>query len=68
MKTTIYVSNMSCMHCKMRIEQGLKQLPGISIIDISVPDKTVKIEGEIRESDAIEAIRNIGYSAELKTI
>jgi copper chaperone CopZ len=52
----------------MRIEQGLKQLPGISIIDISVPDKTVKIEGEIRESDAIEAIRNIGYSAELKTI
>ncbi|MFA4838586.1 MAG: heavy-metal-associated domain-containing protein [Candidatus Neomarinimicrobiota bacterium] len=68
MKTTVYVSNMSCMHCKMRIEQALKRLSGISSIDISVPDKTVKIEGEVRESDVIDAIRNIGYSAELKTL
>jgi len=68
MKTTIYVSNMSCMHCKVRIEQALNQLQGISSIDISIPDKCVYIEGEIHKSDAIDAIRKIGYSAELKTI
>jgi copper chaperone CopZ len=55
------VPDMSCEHCKMRINASLKALKGVKTININIAEKTVEITGEFDKSDAISAIEKAGY-------
>ncbi|TSA24837.1 hypothetical protein D4R71_06420 [bacterium] len=60
------VPDMSCKHCVMSIENEIKKVAGVKKIDISLADKLVKVIGEYKRDDVINAIKNAGYKTEQK--
>jgi len=40
---TLNVPDVSCMHCKMAIENALKDKEGVEKVDVEVPTKTVQL-------------------------
>lgn len=56
------VPDMSCNHCKMRIINALKSLPGMGDIEVDVDKKTVEITGNTDIKDVKKAITDAGYS------
>lgn len=60
-----FVDNMTCKHCKMRIEQTLKDA-GFSKASIDPASRTVTLKlGNKTVEDVKNAIEGIGYHFEL---
>ena len=60
---TVTIPNISCGHCKMRIEKALNALNGVKAT-ADVPTKAVKIEWESANtswSDIMTTLEKIGY-------
>lgn len=64
MENIYNVPNMSCKHCVMSIENEIKKVSGVKKIDISLADKRVKVIGEYKRDEVINAIKNAGYKTE----
>ena len=60
MKVT--VPDMSCNHCRMRIEKSLKTVTGIERVDVDIEKKTVEILGNCDTKAAVKAIEDAGYT------
>lgn len=45
-KQTLHIPNISCGHCVKTIENELKDLVGVQVIETSVAQKTVTIQWE----------------------
>jgi len=61
---TLKVQGMSCNHCKMAVEKALKNLPGVSGVDVDLAAATVKISydpGEVDRQKIAGAIDRAGY-------
>lgn len=60
---TIYIEGMQCEHCKARVEKVLKELKGVTKVDVSLEDKNAIIEADVSLDNAIikEAIEDIGF-------
>ena len=62
MKKTVTVEGMSCMHCKMRVENALKAVPGVKNAAVDLRRGTAAIEVENVADEAIlAAVRKAGY-------
>ena len=60
---TVTIPNISCGHCKMRIEKALHALNGVKAV-ADVPSKTVKIDwdgAKANWSDITATLEKIGY-------
>jgi len=64
MENIYNVPDMSCKHCVMSIENEIKKVSGVKKIDISLADKRVKVIGEYKRDEVINAIKNAGYKTE----
>ena len=68
MKTTTYlIPDMSCTHCKARIEKEVTNLNGVQVADVPVETKvlTVQFDDQVVDSATIiEAVAEAGYTAE----
>jgi copper chaperone CopZ len=61
------VPDMSCQHCKMRIEKSLSNLKNIQNLKVDLERKSVEIEGNISVEEVKNAIVASGYTPELPT-
>ena len=53
---------MTCNHCKAKVEQNVKQIQGISSVEVALSDNMAVIEGTNINFDEIKkAIDSIGY-------
>ena len=64
MKVT--VPDMSCNHCRMRIEKSLAAVPGVEGVFVDIDKKTVEIHGKYDTKAAVQAIEDAGYTAILQ--
>ena len=64
MKFTFNVPDMSCNHCKMRIEKTMSESGRIKELNIDLESKKVTLESELSESDLIKLFDDAGYDAE----
>jgi copper chaperone len=58
------VDGMSCGHCKMRVENALNALQGVSRAEVDLESKTVTVRydsGKTERSQITEAIEAVGY-------
>ena len=62
--TTLHVEGMMCSHCKQRVEQALKAVPGVTDAAADVDKKTASVTGETDRAALIAAVENAGYKAE----
>lgn len=59
---TIQVEGMSCNHCKNNVESNLNKLSYINQVEVNLPQKTVRLEGEQIDMEEVkETIHKLGY-------
>lgn len=59
---TIKVEGMTCNHCKMNVENNLKKLEFVDNATVNLADKTVIVEGDDLNIDALKnTVNGLGY-------
>jgi Cu+-exporting ATPase len=62
MKKTVFIEGMSCMHCKMRVENALKSVPGVAVAAVDLKKGTALVEGaNLLDEPLFAAVRKAGY-------
>ncbi|MGN0999609.1 MAG: heavy metal translocating P-type ATPase [Faecousia sp.] len=61
MKTVIMVDGMMCAHCKARVEQVCKAIPGVTDAVVDLQAKNVTVTGDADVSALKKAILDAGY-------
>lgn len=65
MNYTFSVPDVSCGHCKARIESTLNGKGGIELCRVDLETKEVYVEGDLAPEGIIELIDEAGYDARL---
>lgn len=65
MKKQQFKTNIKCGNCVATVTPNLNQVAGESKwgVDLASPDRVLTVEGEIAESEVIEAVKKAGYEA-----
>lgn len=63
MEWVLRVPDMNCSHCERRIRQALAGA-GYAEISVDLANKLVRIRGEPSVEQAMEALRQVGYTPE----
>lgn len=62
MKKIMLVEGMSCNHCVMAVTKALKELNGVSNVNVDLSSKKVEIEGEnLVDEQLRETVEDAGY-------
>ena len=63
MKKQIKIEGMSCGHCIKHVEEALKEIAGVTNVQVSLQDKNAVVEIANTVSDRMlkEAIEEVGY-------
>ena len=61
--TVLHVEGMMCSHCKQRVEQALKAVPGVTDAVADVEKKTATVTGNADRAALIVAVEQAGYKA-----
>ena len=61
METVIYVNGMMCPHCKARVEQVCKGIPGVTDAVVDLQAKNVAVSGNADVEALKKAIADAGY-------
>lgn len=60
------VPDMNCNHCKMTIDNALKDIAGVEKVKIDIPERQVEIVGKPSTSAIVTAVEAAGYSVSNK--
>ena len=63
MKYTFSVPDMSCNHCKMRIEKAMNESGKVKDLVIDLGSKKVSLESDLDEKELVTIFDNAGYDA-----
>lgn len=55
------VPDISCNHCKKRIEDALSSIKGVEQIAVNIHNKTVEVSGKIPVETIKKALHDAGY-------
>lgn len=69
MEKKFNVDGMSCSACEAKLTKGIKQLPGIKLVEVNLLNKSMYCEFEnnqITEENIIEEVSKLGFSASLE--
>lgn len=63
---TLFIPNVSCNHCVMRVTKATADLPGVTSVEVDVNTKqaTFTLESEEALSQVRKTLQDIGYPAE----
>jgi len=62
MQKTIKIDGMSCEHCASSVKMALKDLPGITNVNVNVRAGQATVEGSgFDENDLRQAVEDEGY-------
>lgn len=64
MKYTFNVPDMSCNHCKMRIEKTMGDSGKVKNLEIDLDSRKVSLESELSAEALIDLFDEAGYDAE----
>jgi copper chaperone CopZ len=66
METKIQVTGMTCMHCVGAVTRALQAVPGVDKAEVSLEEKQAVVTGNADPAALVAAIKEEGYSAEVK--
>ncbi len=63
MNKVMIIEGMSCNHCKMRVENTLKELEGVTDVQVDLEKKSAELVLSEDVTDAVltEAVEDAGY-------
>jgi copper chaperone CopZ len=61
------VSGMHCGNCKAKVERALKAIPGTYAVEVDLQSGKVDVDfdGKTPSDKFVDAVRTVGYSAEV---
>ncbi len=68
-RKTFEITGMSCAACSARVQSSVEKLDGIESCSVNLLKNTLDAtfnEGKIEDTDIIKAVKNAGYSAEVR--
>jgi copper chaperone len=61
-RRTYNVTGMTCEHCVAAVNAGLRELSGVSAVEVDLPNGTVVLRGSAIDGEAVRgAVRAAGY-------
>ncbi|NLD44706.1 MAG: heavy-metal-associated domain-containing protein [Chloroflexi bacterium] len=62
-RITLHAENISCQHCAMTIRRELRDVAGVTVVDVDVPGKNIVLEyaDEAALQRAKDTLQEIGY-------
>ena len=64
MITTLSINGMSCNNCVQHVGGALRAVPGVTAVDVSLPDRRATVTHEaVAPSALIAAVESAGYEA-----
>jgi copper chaperone CopZ len=62
--TTLSIGGMSCNNCVRHVGDALKAVPGVSAVEVSLPDQRATVtHGGVAPAELIAAVESAGYEA-----
>ncbi len=61
----ITVNGMKCDHCRMRVENAIKSVEGVTQVKVDVATARASIEGHFAIEKVKQAIETAGYTVEI---
>ena len=61
--TTLTVPDMSCNHCKMRVEAALGAVPDVGTVSVDLVSHKVEVAGKAPLDAVLKALEAAGYPA-----
>jgi copper chaperone CopZ len=63
--TSLRITGMSCSNCVRHVDKALRAVPGVSAVEVSLPDRTAKVEHDEASlvSAMVAAVESAGYKA-----
>ena len=58
------VTGMGCAACQTRVENAVKQVNGVTSVDVSLLTNSMEVEGDFSNADIIQAVKDAGYKAD----
>jgi copper ion binding protein len=64
MERTFSVPGISCGHCKAAIESEVGGVDGVTLVEVDVDARTVRVDGEATDEAIVAAIDEAGYEVD----
>jgi copper chaperone CopZ len=63
--TTLRITGMTCNNCVRHVDKALRAIPGVTAVEVSLPDQTAKIvHGDATPVPSlVAAVESAGYEA-----
>jgi copper chaperone len=60
--TTLSINGMSCNNCVRHLGDALRAVPGVSEVDVSLPDRRATItHDDVAATELVAAVESAGY-------
>jgi copper chaperone CopZ len=56
------VPEVSCEHCKIAIETEVVRVEGVTLVQVDVPTRTLRVEGDASHDEISSAVERAGYT------
>jgi copper chaperone len=60
-ETVLKIDGMTCMHCKMRVENALKGVPGVTGAQVDLGKKQAVVAGSAEQALMAKAVADAGF-------
>lgn len=61
--TELTIEGMTCGHCRKSVEEALKNVDGVSSVDVDLDAGRARVEGTANASALVAAVEAEGYAA-----
>ncbi len=61
MKKTYSIDGMSCNHCKASVEKAVKNIKGVTSVEVSLKYKNATVEGDFSPEEIKDTINRLGF-------
>ena len=55
------IDGLKCMHCKMAVEKALKEVPGVTSVQVDLSEKQAVVIGSAEQATMAKAVDDAGY-------
>lgn len=63
--TVVHITGMHCNHCAANVQKAIQGVAGVEHVEVSLHEKEAHVTGEFDHEAVLEAVRSIGFEAEL---
>ncbi|MBQ8593016.1 MAG: permease [Bacteroidaceae bacterium] len=63
-RRTFTIKGMNCNHCRTSIEKALKEMEGITWVEVSLDAEEARVAGDATDQAIIETIESLGFQVE----